>query len=839
MEDIANIFGKFSKRLKTVLVKAQDLAGTLNQKEIDFWEILYCISNEKGSIAFNVLKDHKIDSEDLKKEVLKKSNLSKEKVDPKNKINIPIFSQECQDIIEQAVKIAYQNKHSYIGTEHLLAAIFKSDIKELDTFLNDKKINKKDVVKNIDNVLIGTNKFADILEGNTNDIEMLEKMLLGQGIMAEQSAPQQFTIDLTSQEMQKKLDPVIGRKKEIDRLINILCRRTKNNPVLLGEPGVGKTAIVEGLAKKIFEGDVPSVLHGKKIITLDLGAVIAGTMYRGEFEKRLKKIIDEAKKDDNIILFIDEIHTLVGAGASGGQLDAANLLKPELAKGDLKVIGATTVTEYKKYIESDPAFERRFQSILVDEPLAKETEEIIKGLRENYEKYHLVKISDSAIKSAVELSQKYMPDKFLPDKAIDIIDEAASRLKVRNSKNGSIKKIIELKNSLHIAINKKEQCIDEDDFEKAMVFKENEDNIMMEIKKINDKSSKSQKYLGEITEKDIIEIISKISGVPMEDLLKSEKIKLVNLEAKIQNYIIGQNDVVKEVSNYIRRSKAGLSHPNKPIASFIFLGPSGVGKTELAKVLAKEIYNDEKALIRIDMSEFSERFDVSKLIGAPAGYVGYKDSNKFTDRVRLKPYSIVLFDEIEKSHPDIFNLLLTILEDGYITDSSGRVINFKNTIIIMTSNIGNDQFNKYASIGFDIENKNQKEVIEEEYTNLEERTITSLSDYFRPEFLNRLDKTLVFKNLDIKATTEIAKLKLSELEERLSEKRINMSIDKKVYKFIAEKSFDSNVGARNIRKFIQDNIESNIANSMLADRIRSGDSVKVSIKNNKIFIAKI
>ncbi|MDD3284799.1 MAG: ATP-dependent Clp protease ATP-binding subunit [Patescibacteria group bacterium] len=839
MEDITNIFGKFSKRLKTVLVKAQDLAGTLNKKEIDFWEVLYCLSNEKGSIAFNVLKDHKIISEDLKKEVLKRSDLSEKNVGSKNKINIPIFSQQCQDIIEQSVKIAYQNKHSYIGTEHLLAAIFKSNIKELDTFLSDKKINKNDIIKNIDNVLIGTNKFTDILEGNISDIEALEKMLMGQGMVSEQSNQQQFTIDLTSEEMQKKLDPVIGRKKEIDRLINILCRRTKNNPVLLGEPGVGKTAIVEGLAKKIFEGDVPQVLHNKRIITLDLGAVIAGTMYRGEFEKRLKKIIDDAKKDDDIILFIDEIHTLVGAGASGGQLDAANLLKPELAKGDLKVIGATTVTEYKKYIESDPAFERRFQAILVDEPLAKETEEILKGLRENYEKYHLVKISDDAIKSAVELSQRYMPDKFLPDKAIDIIDEAASKLKVRNSKNTSIKKISELKNSLHIASNKKEQYIDENDFEKAMLFKENEDKIILELKKMNDKISKPMKYLGEITEKDVAEIVSKISGVPIEDLLKSEKRKLVNLEQKIQNHIIGQNDIVKEVSNYIRRSKAGLSHPNKPIASFIFLGPSGVGKTELAKVLAKEIYNDEKSLVRIDMSEFSERFDASKLIGAPAGYVGYKDSNKFTDRIRLRPYSIVLFDEIEKAHPDIFNLLLTILEDGYITDASGRVINFKNTIIIMTSNIGNEQFNKYASIGFDVKNKDKKEIIEEEYVDLEEKTVNSLSDYFRPEFLNRIDKILVFKNLDIRTTIEIAKLKLSELVDRLNEKRIKVSVDNKVYKFIAENSFNSNVGARNISKFIQNNIESGIANDMLADKIRSGNNIKISIKNKKISIAKI
>lgn len=833
-QNIKNIFGKFSKKLKNVLVRAQDLAMTLNQSEINIWDIFYELSNEKGCIAEQIIKDFHIKKEDLKLEVTK---LAVESVLEEEKRKIPVFSEECQKIIEKSVNIAYQYKHKYIGTEHLLYAIIKLENEEINNFFKRLKIDKSEILKTTEGVLVSTNKFAEIIDDSLSSINIMEKMMLGTGVVSDPN-PVQFTVELTSENAQKKIDPVIGREKEIDRLIQILCRRTKNNPILLGEPGVGKTAIVEGLAKKILNAQVPDILLNKKIIAIDLGAIISGTMYRGEFEKRLKKIIDDAKNDDDTILFIDEIHTLVGMGASGGQLDAANMLKPELAKGDLKVIGATTVTEYKKYIESDPAFERRFQPIIIDEPSTQEAEEIIMGLRDHYEKYHNVKIADSAIKSAVMLSQRYMPEKFLPDKAIDLIDESASKFKVKNSKDINVKKTFELKNSLNIAIKEKEKAIGEDDYERAIIFQQNEDKILEELNKLKENEIDIEP-LGEITEKNIAEIISKSLNIPVEDLLQSEKSKLVNLENLISKKIIGQSDAVNTISQYIKRSKAGLSNPNKPLASFIFLGPSGVGKTEMAKVLARDIYGDEKALIRVDMSEFSEKFDVSKLIGSPAGYVGYKDSNKFTDTVRIKPYSIILFDEIEKAHPDIFNLLLPMLDEGYLVDAVGRMINFKNTIIIMTSNIGNEQFNRQASIGFDIDSETKKEFLTEEFEHLERKIVESLHDYFNPEFINRIDKILVFKPLDITAMSEIAKLQMKELIERMKERGINLIVKSSVYKFIAKNSFNPQMGARPIRRFISDKIENNIANSVLADKIKTDDSIYADILDGEITIAKL
>ncbi len=851
-----NIFDRFSKHLKTILVNAQDLSFNLHKEEVGFWEILYALTLEKGSAVFSLLKEKGCQASDFKSEAIKMANLKKsslandnskifeneKNIDNQNKVSnnnqakkqikIPLFSKRIQEIIEKAVKIAYQNKHAYVGSEHLLSAILESDIKELDLFLKSKNINKKDLISNLKEILLSTSKLSDLIDDNLSNANVLEKIMMSSG--PETGSLPQFTRELTSAEVQIKIDPVIGRQKEIDRLIQILSRRTKNNPVLLGEPGVGKTAIIEGLAKRIFEGQVPDVLLEKKIIALDLGAMIAGTIYRGEFEKRLKRIIEEAKNDDNVILFVDEIHTLVGAGAINGQLDAANLLKPELAKGDLKVIGATTVQEYRKYIESDPAFERRFQAIVVEESTASETEEIIKGLRDNYEKYHLVRITDEAIKSAVNLSQRYLPEKFLPDKAIDLIDEAASRFKVRNLKDTSLKEIIKLKNSLKKMSQAKTKAINDDNYEEALSLKENEDEIIKALEILNSRKSKSKKFLGQITASNIAEIISKITGVPVEELLDSEKRKFINLEKILTKKIIGQDEAIKNISEYIRRSKAGLANPNKPIASFMFLGPSGVGKTETAKVLAKEVYNSGKALIRIDMSEFSEKFNVSKLIGAPAGYVGYKDANKFTDQVRMRPYSVVLFDEIEKAHPDVFNLLLPILEDGYITDATGKIINFKNTIIIMTSNIGSKQFNKHASIGFDIENKTKSDIIKNEYENLEHKVVDSLVDYFRPEFLNRLDKVLVFRALNLKSMSKIAKMEMKVLGDRLKTKGIAMQISNEIYKYIALNSFDPQLGARPLKRFIQDKVENLIANKILVDQIHRGDKIIIYLEEDNI-----
>ncbi|MFA6459893.1 MAG: ATP-dependent Clp protease ATP-binding subunit [Patescibacteria group bacterium] len=839
MNNDSDIFNKFTGHYKRVLTLAQDVAASLHHQTIEPLHLLYCLSNERGSLGASILYKNQL-TPDRVRVVLQILNNHQTRSQTTTKA-LPALSPTSQKVLERSVKLAFQHTHKYIGTEHLLYSLITVDDELLLNYLKDERINLSGLQNHLKTILQSTSKFGDLANGSGElpDDPALEKVLTENFNQKNDSALAAFAVDLTEESISANIDPVIGRESEIDRLIQILSRRTKNNPVLLGEPGTGKTAIVEGLAKRIVQGKVPDVLIGKRILNLDLGATLAGTMYRGEFEARLKDIITEVKNDPNIILFIDEVHSLIGAGSSAGSLDAANLLKPELARGNLRLIGATTLDEYKKHIESDPAFERRFQPIIINESSIEETKEILQGIKKNYETYHQVKISDEAIAAAVELSSRYLPDKFLPDKAIDLLDEAAAKIKVETTKDGLIKVIKKLEEELRVLQKAKEKNIVEEKFDEALKFKRQEDDILIKLDDLKQLSLKEKKkILGTITRADIAAVLSRITKIPLNDLIVEEKQKLMHLEDKLKKFIIGQNGAIIELAESIRRTRAGLANPNKPIASFIFLGPSGVGKTETAKVLAREIFEDENALIRIDMSEFSEPFNISKLIGAPAGYVGYKEQGKLSDAVKRRPYSVVLFDEIEKAHPDVFNLLLSILEDGHLTDAVGKKINFKNTIIIMTSNIGLSEFNRLSSLGFKADDKNEQEKLEEEYSLLEEKIQEGLKDTFRPEFLNRIDKVVIFKPLSPQAAVSIAKLQLADLAQRMSTQKFQLKVGSSVIKKLAEKGYSPAQGARGIRRLIQDLIENPLAGEMLSGKFLANDTISVKLAKDKIVFEK-
>lgn len=833
-----DIYNKFTVHFKRVLNLAQSVAASLNHETIEPLHFLYCLSNEKGSVGTETLHKNKLTPDKVRRALEILNNYqSKYRTTTQS---LPALSPASQKIIERAIKLAFENKHKYIGTEHLLFGLLESDDKLLNQFFTEQQINKQELKLNLKTLLKSTSKFPDLTSNFSAPLnEDLEKVMVENLMGKKESALSYFAIDLTNEKVQENIDPVIGRDEEIDRVIQILSRRTKNNPILLGDPGTGKTAIVEGLAKRILQGKVPDVLINKKILNLDLGATIAGTMYRGEFESRLKQIIEEVKNNPNIILFIDEVHTLIGAGSATGSLDAANLLKPELARGNLRLIGATTMEEYKKHIESDAAFERRFQPVIIKESTPDEAKEILKGIKRNYEKYHQVKISDEAIKAAIELSVRYLPDKYLPDKAIDLIDEAAAKIKVETTKDGLAKTIKRMENELNEITQKKDKEILQEKFEEAIGLKLQEDNLLIKLADLKKQAEKdSQKILGTITRQDVAVVISRITKIPVIELIQEEKQKLLKLEEKLNKYIVGQDEAIKNLAESIRRSRVGFSNPNRPIASFIFLGPSGVGKTETAKILAREIYEDEDALIRIDMSEFAEAFNISKLIGAPAGYVGYKESGKLTDAVKRKPYSVVLFDEIEKAHPEIFNLLLPVLEDGHLTDAVGKKINFKNTVIIMTSNIGLREFNRQAALGFEAADKSEKQKLDEDYEQLQNKIAEGLKDTFRPEFLNRLDKIITFKPLNHDDALKIARLQMTELAERIKQQGYYLRVSPPVYKQIVEKGFSPEQGARGIRKAVQDEIENMLATSLLTDKFKVGDTVKLKVAKEKIVMEK-
>ncbi len=829
------ILDKFSTHLKNALKKARELTASLGHTGVNPEHLIYGLMLQRGSIAAEILTKMGLNAERIRSLVIQKNKTALPTAEPVKNNGAVVLSEATKKVIEKSALLASRYSHKYVGTEHLLYALMEVNTPTMIELWENNRINLNKLKTHLDTVMRSTSRFPDL----TQIFEQAKESEKEEKSKGESKNPALdfFTTDLTDHKLQKSIDPVIGRKNEIERLIHILSRRTKNNPVLIGDPGVGKTAIVEGLAKKIISGEVPDALLDKKILKLDLGLVVAGTIYRGEFEGRLKQILDEIKKDPNIVLFIDELHTVVGTGSAAGSMDAANILKPALAKGEIRTIGATTLDEYRKYIESDAALERRFQPIIVEEASPEETKEVLQGIKENYEKYHLVHITDEAIEAAVNLSTRYLQDKFLPDKAIDLIDEAASKIKISQKGEGLLKEIHQTEKEIEKFQKIKEELVNKEQFDKALEIKSQEKKLREHLMVLRQKQEQSaKKFIGKITKKDIAEVVSRITKVPLQDLVVEERERLLHLEELLAEKIIGQDEAMKVIADYIRRSRVGLADPNRPIASFIFLGPSGVGKTETAKVLAKSVYEDERALIRIDMSEFAEGFNVSKLIGAPAGYVGYKEGSKLTEPVRRKPYSVVLFDEIEKAHPEVFNLLLQILEDGHLTDASGKKVNFKNTIIIMTSNIGLQNLNKGANIGFEAKTEEDKLAADQKYEEIKQQVLKDLRQKFKPELLNRIDKIIVYKPLDRTVIYKIVEKQLKELERKLAEQKLKLDVSKDVVKFITDQSYLPDQGARAVRRNIQEMIESNIASSLLNNKFRLGDTIKVRVKKETIVL---
>ncbi|HEX5430283.1 MAG TPA: ATP-dependent Clp protease ATP-binding subunit [Patescibacteria group bacterium] len=839
MNHFSFILERLSSRAKSALIASQKLAEELHHDHIGSEHLLYGIVQEISSFAAEILLKNKISPEMVRAEIVRLNpNGTTDKWEPK-------LSNNLREIIEKSAIIASKYQYQFIGTEHFLYGITDMDYNSAKMILDSLKVPTSELKKNLLSIFENVSRFPDLL--NSDDQAMADE---GQAIPApnrnaKTPALDYFTSDLSKKALKGKIDPVIGRKAEIERLISILNRRTKNNPVLIGEPGVGKTAIVEGLALAIIKHEVPDSLLDKKIITLDMALVVAGSMFRGEFEQRLKQVIDEVRENPNIILFIDELHTIVGAGATTGSLDAANILKPALARGEIRVIGATTLSEYKKHIEHDAALERRFQPILVEEPSIEESIQILSGVRPNYEKHHNLTITDDAIKAAVELSSRYITDRFLPDKALDLIDETAAYSKTINTKTRNIRVVKKIEMELKRLEEEKTKAVMLQDFTTALHLKSQEDKLKKQ-KTEYQKSFVKKPTSSEINSEDIARTVSNITKIPLNKLVKTEARKLVNLEKILQSRIVGQDEAIKTIASAVRRSRAGITSPKRPIASFMFLGPTGVGKTETAKALASEVFEDSSALIRVDMSEFMERHNVARLIGAPAGYVGYEEGGRLTEEVRKKPYGVILFDEIEKAHPDVFNVLLQILEEGELTDASGKHVNFRNTVIIMTSNIGVFDFNRQANAyGFsqdrsaDLLNDARRQA-ESEYERVKEKILDSLKTTMRPELLNRIDKILVFHPLSVDEIRKIVALELAYLTDRVrKQQNIDVVVDRDVIKYIAAKSYDSSQGARLIRRKIQELVEDQLAEKIINGEVAEKSMVRVSLEGDTIQIKQV
>lgn len=798
-------FKGFTEKANKALNLAIESAEEMRHNYVGTEHILYGLVKEGSGVAATALNECGV-TEDALREKLESINGTMSLVE----LTPDDFTPRTKRVLRAAVIISSKTGYTYVGTEHLLLAILSESDSYAVAFLEELGVSVERLAQAVSKGMQG---------GADDGFGGFENESAPNGSQKGGSALDKFGRDLTQAAKNGEIDPVIGREKEIQRVIQILSRRTKNNPVLIGEPGVGKTAVAEGLALEIAKGNVPEILKDKRVVSLDLTGMVAGAKYRGDFEERIKAAIDEVKKSKNTILFIDELHTIVGAGAAEGSADAANILKPSLARGDFQVIGATTLNEYRKYIEKDAALERRFQPVKVGEPTPEQAVQILKGLRDSYEAHHKVKITDEAINAAVTLSSRYIADRYLPDKAIDLIDEGAS--KVRLASLTSPDNVKELEDEVADYEKEKASAINEQDFERAARLRDEQKELQTKLDDAKKKWQEQQKgNSGEVTAEDIAKIVSEWTGIPVVQLTKEESERLLNMENVLHERVIGQSEAVTAIAKAIRRGRVGLKDPKRPVGSFIFLGPTGVGKTELCKALAEAMFGDENAMLRLDMSEYMEKHTVSKLIGSPPGYVGFEEGGQLTEKVRRKPYSVVLFDEIEKAHPDVFNMLLQILEDGRLTDSQGRTVDFKNTIIIMTSNVGARLITeKQSSLGFNSENENAEE---SEKKDIKELVTGELRKVFRPEFLNRVDDIIVFNKLNKDEIKQIAVKMLKTLENRLDKMNIKISFTDNAISEIADKGFDENYGARPLRRAIQNEIEDPLSEQMLEGKVKDG-----------------
>ena len=810
-------FNRFTQRAKKAIDLSLESAQKLGHKVVGSEHILLGLIKEKEGIAAKVLIKLGLTEELLETKI----------IEIEGKADAPIaditLSPRSKQILELSGMFANKLKINYIGTEHILLAIVQEGEGIGIKILNAEGIDERTIVQLIIDMM-GLDEYSVQQENEvkySNKVQEVSSKLLDK-----------YGRNLTQYALQNKIDPVIGREKEIERVIQILSRRTKNNPVLIGDPGVGKTSVAEGLAIDIATGNVPETLRNKVLYTLDMGSMLAGAKYRGEFEERIKQVVDEVIKNGNIILFIDELHTIIGAGATGeSTIDASNILKPVLARGEIQVVGATTIDEYRKHIEKDAALERRFQPVMVTEPSKEDTIKILEGLREKYEAHHRVKITDEAIKASVDLSVRYITDRYLPDKAIDLIDEAASRVRLRKSTPPS--EIKGLEEEIQSISKEKEEAVRYQDFEKVAKIRDEQETLKKQLGEVRQQWSNMSKYTNIVEAEIIAEVVELWTGIPVNKIVEEESDRLLRLEEILHDRVIGQEQAVKAIARAIRRSRAGLKDPNRPIGSFLFLGPTGVGKTELSKALAEVQFGHENQIIRIDMSEYMEKHAVSRMIGSPPGYIGHDEGGQLTERVRRNPYSVVLFDEIEKAHPDVFNILLQILDDGRLTDSKGRTVDFKNTIVIMTSNVGANTISKQKILGFSI-TKNSEEEAKTNYEKMKDHIMVELKQKFRPEFLNRIDDIIVFHSLVESHIAQIVRLMTHDVIQRLKEMEINLEMSEEAIKIIAKAGFDLEYGARPLKRAIQKELEDQLSEAILKGNVKKGSTVLAETEDNKI-----
>lgn len=797
------MFGRFTERAQKVLFYAQEEAKNVSYPYVGTEHLLLGLIREGEGIAAKVLAVLGVEADKVRKAISQIVDSGE------GQVAEPALTPKAKRVLELSVDEARRMGHNYVGTEHLLLGLVREGEGIAAQVLNAYGADHR--------------KVRALIAAHLQDIQNPEEQVPGKAKNTETQTLDQFGRDLTALAREDKLDPVVGRDKEIERVIQVLSRRTKNNPVLIGEPGVGKTAIAEGLAQRITRANVPETLLNKRVVTLDMGSLVAGTKYRGEFEERLKKIIEEIRKAGNIIMFIDELHTLVGAGAAEGAIDAANILKPALARGELQCIGATTLDEYRKHVEKDAALERRFQPITVTEPTVEETVQILKGLRDKYEAHHRVRITDQALESAARLSSRYITDRFLPDKAIDLMDEAGSRARLQAFTPPP--ELKELEKKLEKLQKEKEAAVNGQEFEKAAELRDQEQNLKLEIENIRD-SWKQLKGEAELVvdEEAIAHIVSSWTGVPVKKLAEEETERLLKMEEILHQRVVGQDEAIRAVSRAVRRARAGLKDPKRPIGSFIFLGPTGVGKTELARALAEVLFGSEDAMVRIDMSEYMEKFAVSRLVGAPPGYVGYEEGGQLTEAVRRKPYTVVLLDEIEKAHPDVFNILLQVMEDGRLTDAKGRTVDFRNSVIIMTSNVGVQSIRKESKLGFRTGDRGK-----DDYENMKDKVTEELKRTFRPEFLNRVDEVIVFHFLTPEHIREIVNLMLKEVAVRIKENDVDIETTDEVKSLLAREGIDEAYGARPLRRAILRLVEDRLSEEFLKGTFKRGDRVRLEV----------